>query len=71
MLRCYIVKYFVDPTTEHAVFARFDAAHLGGTGGVLVLHHDGVLGLPGHEPVAVQSVRPDGRDGRARGLQVR
>lgn len=43
---------------------------VGGTGGVFILHDDGVLGVPEHEPTAVQGVRPDGRDSAARGHQV-
>lgn len=42
----------------------------GGTGGAGVLRHDGVLELPEHKPIAVQGVRPDGRDRAAHGLQV-
>lgn len=43
---------------------------VGGAGGVLVLHDDGVLGVPEHQLAAVQGVRPDGRDSPAGGLQV-
>ncbi|KAE9535870.1 hypothetical protein AGLY_007771, partial [Aphis glycines] len=52
------------------VRARHGVPRVRGTGVDALLRRDGVLRVPEHQPVAVQGVRPDGRDGRPGGLQV-
>lgn len=56
---------------ENVAFAEGEGPRVGGAGHVRVLHDDGVLQLPEHEPAAVQGVRPDGSDQRAHGLGLR
>jgi len=40
-------------------------------GDAVLPHRDGVLHVPEHQPVAVQSVRPDGRHSQPGGHKVR
>jgi len=52
------------------VYARPGGPRVRRTGAVFLLRRDGVLGVPEHQPAAVQGVRPDGRYGRPGGLEV-
>jgi len=55
---------------DDVVYTRPGGPRVRRTSDIFLLHHDGVLGVPEHQPAAVQGVRPDGRDSHPGGLEV-